>query len=73
MGHSKISYTKQNLDNLSKEPINAFVKNIKTWSNITHPFIVIFRLSYHGKLVIYEQDTKRHPTVVLTHVLMKYM
>ncbi len=27
--------------------------NIKTQPNITDPFIVIFLLSYHGKLVIY--------------------
>ncbi len=35
-------------------------------NKITHPFIVIFILSYHGKLVVYVQDTKRHPIVILT-------
>ncbi len=40
--------------------------NIKTYNNITHPFIVLFMLLDHGKLVIYVQDTKRHPTVILT-------
>ncbi len=29
-------------------------------------------LSYHGKLVIYVQDTKRHPTVILTHIVSDF-
>ncbi len=55
MGQSKITRillhkTKKNLENVSKEPSNAFVMNIKTYILIiTHPFIVIFMLGYHGK------------------------
>jgi len=42
--------------------------NKKTY--ITHPFIVICMLRYNGKSVIYVQDTKRHPTVILTFICL---
>ncbi len=63
---------KKNLENVSKEPSNALVMNIKTEPNIKHNFIVIFMLSYHSKSSMYTvQDTKRHPTVILTHSHLK--